>query len=45
MEIKILKLLSFKMTTLSLKDSMKKYKLKNDTMIESELPRLYKNDI
>ena len=41
MEIKLLKLLLFKMTILSLKVFMKDYYLKKDTMKESELQWVY----
>ena len=41
MEIKLPKLLSFKMTILSLKSYMKKYIFQNDSMNESELKRVY----
>ena len=38
---KLLKLLLFKLTILSSKDFMKNYNLKNDTMDESEIQRVY----
>ena len=43
MEINSLKLKLFKMTILNVKDFMKKYNLKNDTMNESQLQRNYNN--
>ena len=42
MEINSLKLRTFKMTILNFKDFLKKFKLKNDTMNESELQRVSK---
>ena len=45
MEMKFLKLLLFKITILDLKVFMGKYKLKNDTMNESELQTEYKYNI
>ena len=41
MEINSLKLNLFKMTILKFKDFMKKYNLKNDTMNESQLQKIY----
>ena len=41
METKLLKLILYKMTELSLKDSMKKYILKKGNLNENELKRLY----
>ena len=41
MDKKLLKLLFFKMAIISLKDIMKKYNLKTDTMKESELEGVY----
>ena len=40
MEIKLLKLLLFRMTIHNFKDFMKKYNLKIDTKTESELQRV-----
>ena len=40
-EIKLLKLLLFKMTILSLKDFMEKSNLRNDTMVESQLENVF----
>ena len=40
METKLLMLVLFKMTILNLKDFMKKHKLKNYTMNESDLQRV-----
>ena len=45
MEINSLKLKLFKMTIFNFKDFMKKYNLKNDTMNELELQRVYKYNI
>ena len=41
MDIKILKLLLFKMTILNLQDKMKKYDIKNDITTEGDLQRVY----
>ena len=41
MEIKLLKLMLSKMAILTLKDFMKKYNLKNDTMNESDIQKVY----
>ena len=45
MEIKLLKLILFKMTIFNFEAFMKKYQLKNDTMNESDLQRIYKHPI
>ena len=45
MEINSLKLKLFKMTTLNFKDIMKNYKLKDHTMNESQLQKIYNYNI
>ena len=45
MELKLLMLLVFKMTIPNLKDFMKKYSLKNDTMNKNDLQRVSKNPL
>ena len=41
MEIKLLEFLLFKVTVLSLKDFMKKYKLKNNTLTGTDLQKIF----